>query len=397
MSDQQITFQRGPYEEVYPLPLLAGMTGAECLRQLEADAFDSGNPLQRVPTRGESREGMERVGMGHVQKRLEIAALDGRFDEIPEGAQLEARGLHLLVVEEGEPMSVRPFLLEDYDYATFRPVFQRVEDGWRLGDPEHGKSLLITAATPGAALQQAFIQSADWMEEEDKQILATAKEMSHSLTTAYLSFVLGSLATGEEQALPNGWSVLRTRHDIYGIAMGEHGLRGIDATAPVLARALVWMAAAIGEPLRVPPVFLLELAARCEPRLPNFAPVEEAGVPLTWRGPVSGEHEVLGDWIASYTARQMPTSGKWGVLGRQIKGKKQLLEIARIVVVGSGKERRVELRGLQDPLAGKTIATWEPHEIQEVALRPDLTAVAPLVWALWEVFQALDAVQAKGK
>lgn len=394
---EQITFQRGPFDEIFPLPLLAGLTGAECLARLEADAIADGNPLQRVPKRGESREGMERVGMGHVQKRLEIAALDGRFAEIPSGAQLEAQGLRLLVVEEGEAMSVRPFMLEDYDYVSFRPTFQRVEGGWRLGDPDHGRAQVITAATPGQALAQAFMLAADWMDEEEKQLVNKARDLPHSLTTAYLAFVLGGLGTGEEQPLPNGWNVLRTRHDIYAIAMGEHGLRGVDASAPVLARALVLMAGQMGEVLRVAPIFMLELAARCDGRLPNFAPVEPSGVPLTWRGPVAGEHPTLGDWLVSYTTRQMPASGRWGTIAREAKGKKQRLEIAALVVTGSGNDRRIELRGLQEPLAGKTIAAWEPVEIQEVAQRPDLTAVTPLVWALWEVFQALDAVQAKGK
>lgn len=394
-EQQQITFQRGPFGEIFPLPLLASMTGEECLERLKSDAIKDGNPLQRVPTRGDSLEGMQRIAMNHVQKRFEIAALDGQFDEIPAEAQLEAQGLRLLVVEDGEAMSVRPFMQEEHNYATFRPVFKRVEGGWQLGDPAHGRSQIITASTPGQALAEAFILAADWMAEEDEKLLEVAKGSRHSLTTSYLTYVLGSLKTGQEQPLPNGWVVMRTRHNIYAVAMGEQGFRGVDANPPVLARALVLLAQGAGQPLKVPPIQLMDLVARCEPRVPNFLPVETSSTPLTWRGAVAGEHPTLGDWIASYTARQMPSSGRWGVLSRELKGKQKRVDIAALVVASSGKERWVELRGLQDPLANKTIAEWESTEIQEIAQRSDLTAVAPFMWSLWQVFQALDTAQAK--
>lgn len=398
MADlQTVRFQRGPFGEVYPLPLIEGMTGPECLAILEQDAKDLGLPLEDVPTRGDSLEGMHQVAAVHVHSKLLCEALDGAC------TKPEAQGLRYLVVEQGLPMSIRPLFAEHDQYVTFVPIFQRVfeEQGnggsprkWRLGREGQGRTQVIEAATPGTALGIAQDLAAEWYTQEEALLSDRAKELPRSLTSDYIARQLEVLQRDQDLPLANEWRIVRTRHDIFILDMflheGEQLIplnRTVETVPAVVARAALLVATAAGQPIPCPEAaLLLELAQRAEARLPFPRAVGDDEI-HTWRGE--------GDWEWSWKTKVPPASGEWGVIRR--RGTKiAALDVAK---KKSGDGRReyvvVELVGKADPFKGRTITEWDIADFRLLAGRRDRGSVAPLIWATWELFLAQERVAAK--
>lgn len=399
MADlQPLRFQRGPFGEVFPLPLIEGMTGAECLEILEQDARDLGLPLEDVPTRGDSLVGMQQVAAVHVHSKLLCAALDG------ECTKPEAQGLRYLVVEQGLPMSVRPLLSEHDQYVTFVPIFQRVfeEQGnggsprkWRLGREGQGRSQIIEAETPGTALGIALDLTAEWYTQEDELLADRAKEVPRSITADYLARQLEVLQRNQDLPLANDWRIVRTRHDIFLLDMflrqeGEQLLplnRTIEAVPAVVARAVLLVAAASEQPIPCPQApLLLELVQRAEARIPFPKAVGDDEI-HTWQGE--------GEWEWTWKTKTPPASGEWGVIRRRgVKiaalevGKKKSADGKREYVV-------VELVGKAEPFKGRKITEWDIGDFRALAGRRDRGAVAPLIWATWELFLAQERVASK--
>ncbi len=388
-----LLFDRGPFGEIYPLPLVAGLTGAECLTEYAQRAEEMGYPLQKIPTKGDSQEGMWRVATSVVDGWRRQAALGGALDS------LEARALYYRVVQQGERMSLRPLGHERDEYVTFAPVFERVDNtGWRIGVEGQGKVQVLAIVDPRHALAEAQKICGGWMNEEEALLHEKARDDLPSLTSSYWALLIDALDSQQSLQLPNGWTIVRGRHDIYGVFMfgygeGEGMVRYLEASAAVVARALILLAEAAKQPLPVPhPTVLLDLAMKCEPRLPLVNPVETSGEVLTWQGE-AGE----GRWELRYTTRALPPTGRWATIAR-VKGSKKA-DIATLVVGSKetfrGKVKTVQLRGWQEPLAGKILGEWAAGDFETLAKRVGAGAEAPLIWCLWELLQQLDKALAK--
>lgn len=398
MAAEMLSFQQGPYGEIYPLPLVpleddgTGETVEDIFDIFVQGAADMGAPLERIPERGASREGMLADALSVVDGWRRAEALDGEL------TTPAAVGLRHLVVNQGYRMSMRPLGMEFFEHVTFRPVFGRAEDGWRLGEESQGRTQLITVESPGAALREAMLLYATWVDEEQELFQKSARDDPNSLTATYYALLIEQLQTGEKLELPNGWTLQRTRHDIYIIVAPEAGpegegvVRSVEASAAVVARAVVVMARSLKNPLVLHPGLLLNLARKCDERIPMPSAVESAGPSRLWRS--------ADGWEFGYTAAERPRSGRWGWVARETpKGK---LELAVLTVVPD-KPPMVQLKGgaqairpatahggKEVNLAGKVLSTWEAADFTALATRPGSEAVGPLVWAMFEVLRELD-------
>ncbi len=108
-----IEFERGPFGEIVPPSLVAGMPMGEAL---------------------------DNLGLVYVHQRRLRQAIAGELDEA------EARDLYRAVVVEGERLSLRPLGQEERAFSTFAPVLQRIEgERWRVGVAGQGRTREITA------------------------------------------------------------------------------------------------------------------------------------------------------------------------------------------------------------------------------------------------------------
>jgi hypothetical protein len=158
-----IEFERGPYGEILPPPLVAGMTPQEIL---ETWARDVGVAVEEIPDEivGE----MENLSLVCVHEERLRRAIAGEMMDDP-----DARDLYRAVTLEGEPMSLCPLGQEGLTFSTFvAPVLRRVgEDRWRIGVEGQGRMLEIAVA-PGEALRRAREIYWAWCEAEKEAITA---------------------------------------------------------------------------------------------------------------------------------------------------------------------------------------------------------------------------------
>jgi len=151
-----IELERGPYGEVLPPPLVAGMLPEETL---ETFARDLGTTTEAIPE--EVLEEMLNLSVVYVHQLRLQRAIAGELCDDP-----DARDLYRAVVDEGEPMSLCPLGQEGLVFSTFAPVLRRVEgDRWRVGLEGRGKTTEITAS-PDEALRQALGVFRAWREAE---------------------------------------------------------------------------------------------------------------------------------------------------------------------------------------------------------------------------------------
>jgi hypothetical protein len=158
----EITFQTGPYGELFPLPLLAGMTQEEALEQLVEDSAAAGYPFD-PPTRGQYVDEMGFRGQVHVHQQRLPRALAGEMD-VP-----EAQALRIAVLEQGHPMSLRPFGMEILDYGSFAPVLQYLGEGrWQIGLEDEGRVHTFEETDVAQAIETAQRIFKQWADEDDE-------------------------------------------------------------------------------------------------------------------------------------------------------------------------------------------------------------------------------------
>src|SRR5690554_3010708 len=109
-------FNTGPYGEIFPPPLVSGLSPDEALGRLLQGAEKAGKPISSVPSRGESRRGMYNLAMLYVHQTNLARAIAGI---IPDP---EAEALRRAVIEEGQALSLRPLGMEKLWFTTFAPV-----------------------------------------------------------------------------------------------------------------------------------------------------------------------------------------------------------------------------------------------------------------------------------
>jgi hypothetical protein len=142
-----IEFERGPFGEILPPSLVAGMPADEALEVL---ARDSGEPAGVV----------ENLGLVYVHQRRLRQVIGGELDES------EARDLYQAVVVEGERLSLRPLGQEERAFSIFAPVLQRIKgERWRVGVAGQGRTREITALL-GRVVELAQGVFVGWCEAE---------------------------------------------------------------------------------------------------------------------------------------------------------------------------------------------------------------------------------------
>lgn len=373
MAKIRLEYLRGPWGEIFPPPLLGGMAVEDVVQELQDDTADTEQPLDRVPTRGASRAGLENLAAINVQGKLVRQALDGELDSP------EAKGLRFLVVEKREPLSLRPLFSEGVVHFSFAPVLTlRGDNRWQIGLPDYGKHCeVIEAATPSAAYDQALALYVQWEDDAEERLIESARSYPRTLTADYYARLLEALTPGEPMPFPNGWHVGRGKHDTWSVILGSRGMRFILASPAVVAKVVLMLANALKEPIPLPHATDIMAIAMVDTRLPLPRPVGDQGEP-EWEAEV---------WGFKWLSRDMPAAGRWG----EISWKGNVF--AALEVIGRGES--VQLVGLQKPIVGKVLTKWAAREFQTLAAAEDLSSVAPLFWATREV--ARNVKQRQGK
>jgi len=268
LRDAVITFERGPHGEIFPPPLVAGMTMEEALEELMRASEELGHPITDMPSRGRSREGMEWLAVVHAHQHRLRSCLAGEMMDNP-----DVLDLHQAVMVEGEPMSLRPLGQEDLVFAGFVPVLQRIEgDLWRIGiGEEQGKALEITAA-PEDVVRRAQEIYVLWSDADDeawgKQVSQALKRLPRSVAHQYWAWQLHQQGQWDRGGgyglvdpaghgtrlldLPGGRRILRTdRLRAVRIVDALARKAGIEASWPQVGEVVAWLEQE-GVPLPVP-------------------------------------------------------------------------------------------------------------------------------------------------
>jgi hypothetical protein len=156
MNDDGFTY--GPFGEILPPPLVAGVDPEEAREQAGLVSLPS---VERVPQPGLSRAERDGLAAMALQQVRLAEALGGRL------ATAEGRALYRAVAQQGKMLSLRPLGMEGESYRTFAPVLQRISrDRWRVGTRGHGRVQELFAADPAQALDKARELYVRWAEEE---------------------------------------------------------------------------------------------------------------------------------------------------------------------------------------------------------------------------------------
>lgn len=151
------TFERGPYGEIMPPPMLAGAMPGETLHEMVGpEIFEQMKPEEREAFYGEAAVYL------HQKNLLRLFA--GEFP----GGMPEAAALYQAVMQ-GEPISLRPLGWEGATYHTFAPILQRIAgDEWRVGLAGQGHCIAL-AGSPASVLRRARQLYVIWAENELQQ------------------------------------------------------------------------------------------------------------------------------------------------------------------------------------------------------------------------------------
>jgi hypothetical protein len=163
MSD---LFDRGPYDEILPPPLIHGATPDEAIAQLATAVKQQSGVEMDQPRSGRSGEGLRRLSAAYVHAQNLLKALRGEL------WTADAIALRVFVEQGGEPVSLRPLYLEDLHFQSFIPIFQREGQNnqcWRIGLPDQGKSKVIEGSC-AEAFTQAQATYAEWAAQEEEKL-----------------------------------------------------------------------------------------------------------------------------------------------------------------------------------------------------------------------------------
>jgi hypothetical protein len=164
------------------------MTAEEALDRLVEDSAEAGYPFD-PPTRGQWVDEMHFRGQIHVHQQRLPQALAGELD-LP-----EAQALRIAVMEQGHPMSLRPFGMEVLDYGSFAPVLKYLGEGhWQIGLEDEGRTYTFEETDVVQAIkaaQQIFKKWADnddesWLEAVEQAMRDYPRSLFHHYWTAQI-------------------------------------------------------------------------------------------------------------------------------------------------------------------------------------------------------------------
>ncbi len=228
-------FPRGPYGEILPPPLTAHTTPQQALDRL---VRDTGTPVH-VPRRGRSLEGMYNVALVYAHQLRLREVLAGQYT-----LEVEAV-LYRVVMEEGQPLSLRPPTLEALALDSFAPVLTYLGDHrWQVGLPGHGKVTTFTEADPARAVARAQDIFATWAEADEVAFLQAGKRaMRRHPRHLFHEYWLWVLETQGEWVRDGGYRLVwHGRHNEMDLWTPQ-GLRPLDMDrlqAVHMTDALAW-------------------------------------------------------------------------------------------------------------------------------------------------------------
>ena len=124
-------FERGPYDEILPPPLIGDVSPEEAWKRLYAFSLSKGHKLDKPETE-EDRAVLYNLGGVFVHQTRLREVIAGQAETDVEIALRDA-------VLRGERLSLRPLGLEDKEFQTFAPVLERLgTTEWLVGLPGQG-------------------------------------------------------------------------------------------------------------------------------------------------------------------------------------------------------------------------------------------------------------------
>jgi hypothetical protein len=264
-------FERGPDGEILPIPLVAGVDPDEALDRLVEAARERGDVID-VPTKGHALEGMYRLALlfAHQQRLKQVFA--GKLLDDPDG-----QALYEAVVENRQPMSLRPLGLEHLRFMSFSPVLQRVgDDTWRVGSPE-GKHEVITTGEPGEALVRAWAIYTAWSDADDDEWRRRLEQALESRPPSFFHLVWGLQMRADEllsTSIAAGLTLTALgKHTHYQVMGEDQGGRIFTAGSPERAARIAHaVAATMGLEIYWPTPQEAKEALLTIPDLPAFEP-----------------------------------------------------------------------------------------------------------------------------
>jgi hypothetical protein len=279
-------FTRGPYGEIFPPPLgVSGLDPDEALDMLAMDSGSESGPAP-MPTRGKRRVGMVNLAVFHIHQQTLKGVLGGQWGDDP-----DEEAIYKAVVENGEPMSLRPLGFESLYFSSFAPVLKRVEgDRWRVGLPGFGKDLLIEG-TPPEVLENAWATFAKWSDEEETHLTRTLDKLLSAFPQSINHEVWGiTMRMGQAAILGEAAGVeWLGKHDVFRVTVNE-GQRLIRTSSPErAARMTEIMARQVKQSIRYPDagqiVDLLLASGEMTGPVPKIEGAWRIGkLGATWRG-----------------------------------------------------------------------------------------------------------------
>lgn len=155
-----ITFQRGPYGEIFPPPLLSHVTPDEAWKRYYAFNLSLGIKLDGPQNDAEKPVWYNLAAVYCHQIRLRDVIGGNAKGETPVEAALRTQ------IEAGELLSIRPVGLEHHNPKSYAPVLKRLEiSSWQFGLPGRGRSTRMEAHS-GEAIEKAQMLYTTWQKEE---------------------------------------------------------------------------------------------------------------------------------------------------------------------------------------------------------------------------------------
>ena len=156
-----ITFQRGPYDEILPPPLIGDVSPEECWKRLYAFSLSKGTKLDK-PETDEDRAVLYNLGGVFVHQMRLREVIGGQAETEVEIALRDA-------VWQGERLSLRPLGLEDKVFQTFAPVLERLgTTEWLVGVAGEGQVEPLIGVPPKDVVEQAQEIYVRWRDAESK-------------------------------------------------------------------------------------------------------------------------------------------------------------------------------------------------------------------------------------
>jgi hypothetical protein len=154
-------WSRGPYEEILPPPLIAGTTPEEAIKRLIKASLARGVKASISKT-GLSSKRLRYIALLHHHQLRLRETIAGHTQSVVEQA------LYAAVIQQRQPLSLRPLTLEKLQFATFAPAVTHLGgDRWRVGVLGHGRLETFAKSNASRAIEHAQGLYLAWVEAND--------------------------------------------------------------------------------------------------------------------------------------------------------------------------------------------------------------------------------------